>query len=70
MNPDFYWAMIGGGVQNFWEDEDAPENAPSRKFLDPSKRGSGLFSALGKWGRTQMGSDGLNWILNSSTFYR
>ena len=27
-----------GGVQNVWEEENVPENAPSRKILDPSKR--------------------------------
>ena len=32
-------------LQNVWgEEEDLPENAPSRKLLDPSKRGSGLVS--------------------------
>ena len=33
-----------GGVQNVWGEENVPENARSRKFLDPSKRASGLLS--------------------------
>ena len=37
-----YWAVIWG-VQNVWGEEDVPENALSRKFLDPSKRASGLL---------------------------
>ena len=39
-----------GGVQNVWGEENVPENAPSRKILDPSKRASGLLSrgCLGK----------------------
>ena len=32
-----------GGVQNVWGEENVPENALSRRFLDPSKRASGLF---------------------------
>ena len=32
------------GVQNVWGEENVPENAPSRKILDPSKRASGLLS--------------------------
>ena len=32
-----------GGVQNVWGEENVPEKAPSRKFLDPSKRASGLL---------------------------
>ena len=32
-----------GGVQNVWGVENVPENALSRKFLDPSKRASGLL---------------------------
>ena len=36
--------MIWGGVQNVWGEENVPENAPSRKMLDPSKRASGLLS--------------------------
>ena len=32
-----------GGVQNVWGEENVPENALSRKFLDPSKRASGLL---------------------------
>ena len=33
-----------GGVQNVWgEEENVPENALSRKFLDPSKEASGLL---------------------------
>ena len=33
-----------GGVQNVWGEENEPDNAPSRKFLDPSKRASRLLS--------------------------
>ena len=32
-----------GGVQNVWGEENVPENALSRKILDPSKRASGLL---------------------------
>ena len=32
-----------GGVQNVWGEENIPENALSRKFLDPPKRASGLL---------------------------
>ena len=32
-----------GGVQNVWGEENVPENALSRKFLEPSKRASGLL---------------------------
>ena len=32
-----------GGVQNVWGEENVPENALSRKFLDPSKRAPGLL---------------------------
>ena len=32
-----------GGVQNVWGEENVPENALSPKFLDPSKRASGLL---------------------------
>ena len=32
-----------GGVQNVWGEENVPENALSRKFLDPSKRAFGLL---------------------------
>ena len=38
--------MLGplyGGVQNVWGEENVPENVLSRKFLDPSKRASGLL---------------------------
>ena len=31
-----------GGAQNVWGEENVPENMLSRKFLDPSKRASGL----------------------------
>ena len=34
---------MGGGGQNVWGEENVPENALSRKFLDPSKRASGLL---------------------------
>ena len=37
------WAMIWGGAKRMGE-ENAPENAPSRKILDPSKRSSGLLN--------------------------
>ena len=33
-----------GHEQNVWGEENVPENAPSRKILDPSKRASGLLS--------------------------
>ena len=36
------WAMLLG-AQNVWWKENVPENAPARKFLDPSKRSSGLL---------------------------
>ena len=32
-----------GGVKNVWREENVPENALSRKFLDPSKKASGLL---------------------------
>ena len=36
------WAVIWGGA-NVWGEENVPENALSRKFLDPCKRASGLL---------------------------
>ena len=32
------------GGQNVWGEENVPENAPSRKFLNPFKRSSDLLS--------------------------
>ena len=43
----FFW--IGpsyGGVQDVWGEENVPENAPSRKILDPSKRASVVCSVV------------------------
>ena len=37
------WAVKGGGMQSVWGEENVTENALSRKFLDPSKRASGLL---------------------------
>ena len=43
----FRWIFLFGpwyaGVQNVWGEENVPENALSRKVLDPSKRASGLL---------------------------
>ena len=36
------WAVMWGGAKRMWE-ENVPGNALSRKFLDPSKRASGLL---------------------------
>ena len=38
----FFYDM--GGAERMGGRKDVPENAPSRKILDPSKRASGLLS--------------------------
>ena len=40
---EYFLGRDMGGVQNVWGEENVPENALSRKFLDPSKRASGLL---------------------------